>query len=235
MISQNYFGGRGGATGFLTPVISTYLAMLPLGQILPDLYISSDCLIDSADHFEEILFSYIRSHSRRSLADLPEVASTDNGSGRMDTRRTERRALKVTGPIIEVPLLPYSHLRVFYDSNPSFIRTSIALNFIRLKVEYNRFISRQRSKETARYSRKKLPGPVNIIPISNISDSARSEPGGAFKHGIIRRIDREVTIKPRLAAIFTVPPIISSIVRLPVAIPSRPTSDHKLSTPLDNT
>lgn len=47
--------------------------MLPLGQILPDLYISSDCLIDSADHFEEILFSYIRSHSRRSLADLPEV------------------------------------------------------------------------------------------------------------------------------------------------------------------
>ncbi|KAJ6159380.1 hypothetical protein N7497_003917 [Penicillium chrysogenum] len=56
---------------------------------------------------------------------------------------------------------------------------------------------------------KKLPGPVNIIPISNISDSARSEPGGAFKHGIMRRIDGEVTVEPRLAAIFAVPPIIS--------------------------
>jgi hypothetical protein len=53
----------------------------------------------------------------------------------MDTRRTERRAPKVTGPITEVPLLPHGHLRVFCDSNPSFIRTSIAPNFIRLKAE----------------------------------------------------------------------------------------------------
>ncbi|KAI2734411.1 hypothetical protein DTO013E5_9994 [Penicillium roqueforti] len=55
----------------------------------------------------------------------------------------------------------------------------------------------------------KLPGPVNIIPICNISDSARSEPGGAFKHGLMRRIDGDVTVEPRLAAIFAVPPIIS--------------------------
>ncbi|CAG8236736.1 unnamed protein product [Penicillium olsonii] len=53
----------------------------------------------------------------------------------------------------------------------------------------------------------KLPGPVNIIPICNISDSARSEPGGAFKHGLMRRIDGNVTVEPRLAAIFAVPPI----------------------------
>ncbi|KAJ5882828.1 uncharacterized protein N7473_011090 [Penicillium subrubescens] len=52
-----------------------------------------------------------------------------------------------------------------------------------------------------------LPGPVNIIPICNITESARSEPGGALKFGLMRRIDGKVTVEPRLTAIFAVPPI----------------------------
>jgi hypothetical protein len=66
----------------------------------------------------------------------------------------------------------------------------------------------------------KLPGPVNIIPICNISDSARSEPGGAFKHGLMRRIDGDVTVEPRLAAIFAVPPITRYVGKLLSACPS---------------
>lgn len=53
----------------------------------------------------------------------------------------------------------------------------------------------------------KLPGPVNIIPICNISESARSEPGGVLSYGLMRRIDGKVTVEPRLAAIFAVPPL----------------------------
>lgn len=65
-----------------------------------------------------------------------------------------------------------------------------------------------------------LPGPVNIIPICNISDSARSEPGGAFKHGLMRRIDGNVTVRPMLAAIFAVPPITRYVGRPLSAYPS---------------
>lgn len=52
-----------------------------------------------------------------------------------------------------------------------------------------------------------LPGPVNIIPISDISESARSDPGGALEYGLMRRIDGNVTVEPKFAAIFAVPHI----------------------------
>lgn len=58
-----------------------------------------------------------------------------------------------------------------------------------------------------------LPASVNIIPVCNITDSARSEPGGAFKYGIMRRIDGKVTVVPRLAAVFAVPPLLGYVIK----------------------
>jgi hypothetical protein len=52
-----------------------------------------------------------------------------------------------------------------------------------------------------------LPGPVNIIPFSNVSESACSSPGGPLVYGIMRKIEGPVTVHPKLAAVFVVPPI----------------------------
>lgn len=51
-----------------------------------------------------------------------------------------------------------------------------------------------------------LPGSVYIIPVCSISESARSEPGGVLKYGVMRRIDGKVNVEPTFAAIFAVPP-----------------------------
>ncbi|KAJ5573982.1 uncharacterized protein N7459_008409 [Penicillium hispanicum] len=50
-----------------------------------------------------------------------------------------------------------------------------------------------------------LPGPVNVIPVCNVTESAMSEPGGELKYGLMRRIDGHVIAKPQFAAVFAVP------------------------------